>query len=88
MLRPHNNRDCNAAMQHMHCSTNRQDIVHNAHPQETILSVLADLLHMVSHVPVLRSEVLPERIPPAGLMILREGNPGEHSVTLSPLMQR
>jgi hypothetical protein len=35
---------------------------------------------------VLRGEVLPERIPPAGLMILRDGNPGEPGVTLSPLM--
>jgi len=37
-------------------------------------------------VPVLRGEVLPERIPPGGLMILRDGNPGEPGVTLSPLM--
>ena len=36
--------------------------------------------------PVLRGEVLPERIPPAGLMILRDGNPGEPGMTLSPLM--
>jgi hypothetical protein len=29
--------------------------------------------------------VLPERIPPAGLIILRDGQPGEPEVTLSPL---
>jgi hypothetical protein len=51
-----------------------------------ILTALADLLRTVPHVPVLRCEVLPERIPPAGLMILRDGNPGEPGVTLSPLM--
>ena len=55
-------------------------------PRETILSALADLLRTVPHVPVLRGEVLPERIPPAGLLILRDGNPGEPGVTLSPLM--
>ena len=53
--------------------------------RETILTALADLLGTIPHVPVLRSEVLPERIPPAGLMILRDGNPGEAGVTLSPL---
>ena len=55
-------------------------------PRETILTALADLLRTVPHVPVLRGEVLPERISPAGLMILRVGNPGEPGVTLSPLM--
>ena len=53
---------------------------------EAILTALADLLRTVPHVPVLRGEVLPERIPPGGLMILRDGNPGEPGVTLSPLM--
>jgi len=55
-------------------------------PRETILTALADLLRTVPHVPVLRGEVLPDWIPPAGLMILRDGNPGEPGVTLSPLM--
>jgi hypothetical protein len=53
--------------------------------RETILTALADLLHAVPHVPVLRGEVLPERVPPAGLLILRDGEPGEPGVTLSPL---
>jgi hypothetical protein len=53
--------------------------------RETILTALADLLRTIPHAPVLRGEVLPERIPPAGLMILRDGNPGEPGVTLSPL---
>ena len=33
----------------------------------------------------LRGDVLPERIPATGLIILRDGNPGEPEVTLSPL---
>lgn len=53
--------------------------------RETILSTLADLFRTIPHVSVLRGEVLPERIPPAGLMILRDGNTGDPSVTLSPL---
>lgn len=53
--------------------------------QETILTTLADLLRAIPNVPVLRGGVLPERIPSAGLMILRDGSPGESSVTLSPL---
>jgi hypothetical protein len=53
--------------------------------RETILTALADLLRTIPHVPVLRGEVLPERIPPAGLLILRDGTPGEPGVTLSPM---
>ena len=53
--------------------------------RETILTALADLLSTIPHVPVVRGEVLPERIPPAGLIILRDGTPGEPGVTLSPL---
>ena len=34
---------------------------------------------------MLRGEVLPERVPAAGLLILRDGDPGDPSVTLSPL---
>ena len=55
-------------------------------PRETILTALQDLLSTVPRVSVLRGEVLPERIPPAGLIILRDGNPGEPGVTLSPLV--
>ncbi len=54
--------------------------------REVILTALADLLRSIPHVPVLRGEVLPERVPSAGLVILRDGSPGEPSVTLSPLM--
>jgi hypothetical protein len=52
--------------------------------RETVLAALhARLLPLAAL--VLRDDVLPERIPPAGLIILREGQPGEPEVTLSPL---
>jgi hypothetical protein len=52
--------------------------------RETILSSLhARLLPLAAL--VLRDEVLPERIPASGLIILRDGQPGEPEVTLSPL---
>jgi hypothetical protein len=54
--------------------------------RETILTALADLLRLIPFVPVLRGEVLPERVPAAGLIILRDGDPGDPAVTLSPLL--
>jgi len=52
--------------------------------RETILAALfARLLPLAAL--ILRDEVLPERIPAAGLIILRDGQPGESEVTLSPL---
>ncbi len=52
--------------------------------RETILSALHALLQM-QPAPVVRGDVLPERVPAAGLLILRDGDPGEPAVTLSPL---
>ena len=52
--------------------------------RETILAALHARLQTLA-ASVLRDEVLPERIPPAGLIILRDGQPGEPEVTLSPL---
>ena len=52
--------------------------------RETILAALHARLQTLS-APVLRGDVLPERIPPAGLIILRDGKPGDPEVTLSPL---
>jgi hypothetical protein len=52
--------------------------------RETVLAALRDRLQPLAAV-VLRDEVLPERIPAAGLIILRDGQPGEPEVTLSPL---
>jgi hypothetical protein len=52
--------------------------------RETILQALHTLLQ-TQPAPVMRGEVLPERVPGAGLLILRDGDPGEPAVTLSPL---
>ena len=52
--------------------------------RETILAALhARLLPLAAL--ILRGDVLPERIPATGLIILRDGKPGEPEVTLSPL---
>ena len=53
-------------------------------PRETILAAFFTRLQTLA-VPVLRGDVLPERIPATGLVILRDGKPGEPEVTLSPL---
>src|SRR5690606_33674066 len=45
-------------------------------PRETILAALPAT--------TLRGEVLPERVPAEGLPMLRDGEPGEPEVTLSP----
>ena len=52
--------------------------------RETLLSTLHTTLSTLPAT-VLRGEVLPERIPAAGLLILRDGEPGAPEVTLSPL---
>jgi hypothetical protein len=52
--------------------------------RESILSALHGLLQ-TQDAPILRGEVLPERMPASGLLILRDGDPGEPAVTLSPL---
>ncbi len=52
--------------------------------RETILAALHARLSALPAT-ALRGEVLPERIPTAGLLILRDGEPGDPDVTLSPL---
>lgn len=52
--------------------------------RETVLAALHARLQLLVAL-TLRDEVLPERIPAAGLIILRDGQPGEPEVTLSPL---
>ena len=52
--------------------------------RETILTALHARLQTLSATAP-RGEVLPERIPAAGLVILRDGDPGEPEVTMSPL---
>ena len=53
-------------------------------PRETILTALHARLQTLA-APVLRGDVLPERIPASGLIIQRDGKPGDPEVTLSPL---
>jgi hypothetical protein len=52
--------------------------------RETILAALHARLQPLAAL-TLRDEVLPERIPADGLIILRDGQPGQPEVTLSPL---
>jgi hypothetical protein len=53
-------------------------------PRETILAALHARLSALPAT-TLRGEVLPERVPANGLLILRDGEPGEPEVTLSAL---
>ncbi|MDG1116807.1 MAG: acyl-CoA transferase [Flavimaricola sp.] len=53
-------------------------------PRETILTALHARLSTLPAT-ALRGEVLPERVPAEGLLILRDGEPGDPEVTLSPL---
>lgn len=54
--------------------------------REQVLAAFYTLLTTVSGgAVVLRNAVLPEKVPAAGLLILRDGRPGEPEVTLSPL---
>ena len=52
--------------------------------RETILAALHARLSALPAT-ALRGEVLPERVPASGLLILRDGEPGEPEVTISPL---
>lgn len=52
--------------------------------RETILTALHACLSSLPAT-ALRGDVLPERVPLEGLLILRDGDPGEPEVTLSPL---
>lgn len=52
--------------------------------RETILTALHTRFSMLPN-GALRGDVLPERVPAQGLLILRDGEPGEPEVTLSPL---
>ena len=56
-----------------------------ASKREMVLAALHARLQTLA-APVLRGEVLPERIPTSGLIMLRDGKPGEPEVTLSPLI--
>ena len=53
--------------------------------RETVLQALFERLQTISGPKVLRNEVLPEKVPAGGLLILRDGDPGEPEILLSPL---
>ena len=57
--------------------------IHMPTVRETILTALHARLSTLPAT-ALRGDVLPERVPPDGLLILRDGEPGEPEVTLSP----
>lgn len=53
--------------------------------RETILQALFTALQTIKGPHFLRNEPLPEKVPAGGLVILRDGDPGEPEVMLSPL---
>lgn len=53
--------------------------------RETILQALFAVLQTISGVKVVRNEAFPERIPDGGLIVMRDGEPGEPEAILSPL---
>lgn len=53
--------------------------------REEVLQALFACLQTIAGPTIARNEILPERVPAEGLLILRDGEPGEPEVTLSPL---
>jgi hypothetical protein len=53
--------------------------------REATLGALLARLRTVDGPEAARNEVLPAKIPPDGLLILRDGDPGEPEVTLNPV---
>lgn len=54
--------------------------------REQVLQVLLARLQSIPLVKVERNRMRPERVPPEGLLILRDGDLGEPEVLLSPLI--
>ena len=52
--------------------------------REAVLTALFQRLATLPSATVKRNEALPEKVPPGGLLIVRDGDPGEPEVTLSP----
>jgi len=52
--------------------------------REQVLAALFDRLGTNLTASVRRNEALPERVPAEGLVIIRDGDPGEPDVTLNP----
>jgi hypothetical protein len=53
--------------------------------REEVLTALLSAIEGVPAATVKREEPLPEKVPAGGLVILRDGDPGEPEVLLSPL---
>ena len=53
--------------------------------RELVLQALATRLSGISGATVLRGDILPERVPAGGLVIIRDGDPGDPEITMSPL---
>lgn len=53
--------------------------------REATLQALFAALQSLSGVKVVRNETFPEKIPDGGLIVMRDGEPGEPEVILSPL---
>jgi hypothetical protein len=53
--------------------------------REQVLSALFSQLRTIPLAVVKRNEALPQAVPAAGLVILRDGDPGEPDVTLNPV---
>ncbi len=53
--------------------------------REFILQTLLAQLKTIDGVTVLRNEAMPEKIPAGGLINLRDGDPGEPEILLSPI---
>ena len=54
--------------------------------REEVLVALFDLIAVSTSAKAARNEVLPERVPASGFVILRDGDPGEPDAILSPLV--
>ncbi len=52
--------------------------------REQVISLVASRLRTIPDVVAKRNEALPQSVPAAGLVILRDGDPGEPDVTLNP----
>lgn len=53
--------------------------------REQVLAALFERLQTIPQATVRRNELLPEKVPAGGLVVLRDGDPGEPEVVLSPL---
>lgn len=53
--------------------------------REQVLAALFERLRTISQATVRRNEPLPEKVPAGGLVVLRDGDPGDPEVLLSPL---